>query len=101
MKGDVNPMNAYEGASGSPLEAANAASRCTATSKRTGEPCRAPAVSGWRVCRVHGAGGGHAAGPTHPRWKHGLRSRAWVEERRRLNELVRETREIEALIRKG
>lgn len=57
-----------------PLHAANQAPRCTATSKRTGLPCKAPAVKGWSVCRMHGARGGHKAGPTHPRWKHGLRS---------------------------
>lgn len=88
MKGDVNP-----------LDLANAAPRCTARSKRTGQPCQAPAVTGWRVCRVHGAGGGHKAGSTHPSWKHGMRSREWMETRRMVNELVREGRRVEALIR--
>ncbi len=31
--------------------------RCTATSKRTGKPCRAPAVHGSDVCYHHGARG--------------------------------------------
>ncbi len=88
MKSDMNP-----------LDLANAAPRCTARSKRTGQPCQAPAVTGWRVCRVHGAGGGHKAGSTHPSWKHGMRSREWVETRRLVNELVREGRRVEALIR--
>ena len=88
MKSDVNP-----------LDLANAAPRCSAHSKRSGQPCRAPAVTGWRVCRVHGAGGGHRAGPTHPSWKHGMRSREWMETRRLVNELVREGRRVEALIR--
>ncbi len=57
-----------------PTERIRNASRCTATSKRTGMPCQAPAVRGWRVCRLHGAGGGHKAGPSHPRWVHGERS---------------------------
>ncbi len=87
MRNDVNP-----------LSLANAAPRCTAHSKRTGQPCQAPAVSGWRVCRVHGAGGGHKAGPTHPSWRHGMRSREWAELRRLASELVRETRELKALI---
>jgi hypothetical protein len=69
-----------------------------ANSKRTGQPCQAPAVTGWRVCRFHGAGGGHPAGPKHPSWRHGMRSRLWVEERKALAEIVRETRRIEALI---
>ncbi len=29
--------------------------QCTATSKRTGERCKNPAVTGYDVCRVHGA----------------------------------------------
>src|SRR5688572_30728088 len=32
--------------------------RCSATSKRTQKPCQAPAVTGWTVCRFHGARGG-------------------------------------------
>jgi hypothetical protein len=83
-EGDINPMSQ--------------ALRCTATSKRTGEQCKGPAVNGWRVCRFHGAGGGHAEGPTHPTWKHGLRSRIWVEARKEINALVRETRQIERMI---
>ena len=35
--------------------------RCSARSKRTGEPCRNPAVLGWNVCRMHGARGGRPA----------------------------------------
>ena len=34
------------------------AKQCTATSKRTGERCKNPAVTKWEVCRHHGAGGG-------------------------------------------
>ena len=41
-----------------PMDKARAAPRCHARSKRTGLPCGAPAVSGWKVCRFHGAGGG-------------------------------------------
>ncbi|TNC61189.1 hypothetical protein [Rubellimicrobium roseum] len=83
------------------LNQANAAPRCHARSKRTGEPCQAPAVTGWQVCRMHGAGGGHPAGPAHPRWVHGLRSQEWTETRKAINDLAREAREIEALIGEG
>ena len=38
-----------------PMQSAHAAPRCTATSKRSGVTCRAPAVKGKRVCRMHGA----------------------------------------------
>lgn len=87
MKVDANPM-----------QRAHAAPRCTARSKRTGLPCRAPAVRGWKVCRMHGAGGGHKAGPQHPAWRHGMRSQAWIETMAEINELVREAREIERML---
>ena len=38
------------------------AKRCRATSKRSGKPCQAPAVRGYEVCRMHGAGGGAPKG---------------------------------------
>lgn len=87
MKDDDNPMCK-----------AHAAPRCAAKSKRTGQPCKGPAVRGWRVCRFHGAGGGHSPGKDHPSWRHGMRSAAWVETRREINELVRETKEIERML---
>jgi hypothetical protein len=36
--------------------------RCHARSKRSGLECRAPAVRGHSVCRMHGAGGGAPKG---------------------------------------
>jgi uncharacterized protein YjcR len=46
------------------------ASRCRAKSKRSGLQCRAPAVSGYAVCRMHGAGGGAPSGNRNA-MKHG------------------------------
>jgi hypothetical protein len=43
--------------SNNPMHKAYRAPRCTAKSKRTGRPCRSPAVRGWKVCRMHGARG--------------------------------------------
>src|SRR5262249_19750545 len=40
----------------------NNAPRCHARSKRSGLPCKAPAVTGYHVCRVHGARGGAPEG---------------------------------------
>jgi hypothetical protein len=40
---------------------------------------------------MHGAGGGHKAGPTHPAYKHGLRARAWIEMRKEINDFARFT----------
>jgi hypothetical protein len=45
-----------------PMQSAHDAPRCKAKSKRTGKPCRAPAVRGCRVCRMHGARGGAPEG---------------------------------------
>ena len=78
-KPDVSPMNA------SP--------RCRATSKRTGLPCKAPAVTGWTVCRFHGAGGGAPCGERHGRYRHGMRTKQAIAERRALAQLRRMVRE--------
>ena len=77
MKSDANPMHK-----------AHAAPRCTARSKRSAHPCKAPAVRGWRVCRMHGAGGGHGADKANPAYRHGLRTREWVEIRKEIGELM-------------
>lgn len=72
------------------------APRCTARSKRTGLPCKSPAVRGWEVCRMHGARGGSKRGPSANAWKHGMRSAAAQEERREIRELIAEARELVA-----
>ena len=59
---------------GNPMQRAHNAPRCTARSKRTGFPCKSPAVKGWTVCRMHGAGGGANPGSDHPNYRHGMRS---------------------------
>ena len=87
MEGDANPMHK-----------AHAAPRCTATSKRSGKPCKCPAVRGWAVCRMHGARGGHGAGKVNPAYRHGMRSREFVQMRKAINDLVRAGKDIEGLI---
>jgi len=77
------------------------APRCTAKSKRSGLPCKSPAVRGWAVCRMHGAGGGAKPGKAHPAWRHGLRGQEWIEARAKMNELMKEAREIERILRGG
>ena len=77
-----------------PMHRPNAAPRCTATSKRSGKPCRSPAVRGWSVCRMHGARGGAKPGATHPNWKHGGRSGDMLDLRKLSNALGRETRKL-------
>ena len=51
-KSEINPMHL-------PM---HQALRCRARSKRSGIQCRAPAVRGHSVCRMHGAGGGAPEG---------------------------------------
>ena len=77
-----------------PMQNAHASPRCTALSKRSGFQCKNPAVCGWRACRMHGAGGGQAAGSAHPNYKHGLRSRQLGIIRRLTSFLGQEAREI-------
>jgi hypothetical protein len=80
----TNPM--------SPVHRLQQATRCTARSKRTPQPCRGPAVMGWTVCRVHGAGGGAPPGERHGQYKHGERTKAAISERRAVSKLLREAR---------
>ena len=83
MEKDDNPMH--------PAQRLNDAPRCTATAKTTGSPCKAPAVCGWGVCRMHGAGGGAPMGERNGRWRHGGRSFELTETRRLIAELTRLT----------
>ena len=62
-----------------PMHKAHAAPRCTAKSKRTGKPCCAPAVQGYRVCRMHGARGGAPEGKRNGNYRHGARSKETIE----------------------
>lgn len=68
------------------------AKRCTATAKSTGERCQNPAVTGWEVCRMHGAGTPKedATGGAPP--KHG---RYAAKRRESLQEKIQEYREEE------
>lgn len=85
MKSDANPRD--------PAQRLRDAPRCRAKAKSTGQPCKAPAVKGWRVCRVHGAGGGAPRGQGHGNWLHGRRSLEITEMRRVTSALLRMARE--------
>ena len=76
------------------------AARCTAHSKRTGLPCRNPAVRGWKVCRVHGAGGGAKPGPLCPAFRHGGRTGQAERLRKMVSDLSRDARELAAALGK-
>jgi hypothetical protein len=73
-----------------------ACARCGARSKRSGLTCRAPAVRGKAVCRMHGAFAGAPSGERNGAFRHGhytleaMAERAW--EKSKLQEF-RETLE--------
>jgi len=63
--------------------------RCGAKT-RSGEPCMAPAVSGKKRCRMHGgAPGSGAPRGNQNALKHGLYTRKALDERRRVQDLLR------------
>ena len=68
--------------------------RCGAKT-RSGKPCRSPAVSGKRRCRMHGGAPGSGA-PTGNQnaLKHGLYTKAAIEERGQLRALLRQSQKL-------
>ena len=80
----INPMK--------PEHRLQEAPRCSATSKRTRQPCRAPAVRGRPVCRFHGARAGAPTGKSNGRYRHGGRTQEAIAERRAIGKLIREAR---------
>jgi hypothetical protein len=79
MEKQKETVPAVGGDSINPMQRAHAAPRCTARSKRTGKLCRAPAVRGWQVCRMHGARGGAPEGKRNGNYRHGVRSKEMIE----------------------
>jgi uncharacterized protein YjcR len=82
-KNEINPMQL----------AMHLAPRCKARSKRSGKPCRSPAVTGFNVCRMHGAGGG-APIANRNALKHGEFTRKAIAMRREIAELIRNARRL-------
>jgi hypothetical protein len=75
-----------------PVERLNRAARCSATAKRSRQPCRAPAVTGWTVCRFHGARGGGPAGSANGNYRHGGDTAEVLAARRAVGALLRRCR---------
>jgi hypothetical protein len=68
--------------------------RCGART-RSGKPCRSPAVQGKKRCRMHGGAPGSGA----PRGnknavKHGLYTRKAIAQRRKVSDLMRQSRKL-------
>ena len=64
-------------------------SRDSLAATRLKAETRNPSKQGWAVCRVHGAGGGAPRGKAHPNYKHGMRTREWVEMRKVISEICK------------
>jgi len=68
--------------------------RCGAKT-RSGRPCRSAAVNGKKRCRMHGGAPGSGAPMGNQNaLKHGLFRKKAIEERRRLQTLIRESQKL-------
>jgi hypothetical protein len=85
----------------SPTDRLNAAPRCHATSKRTGNQCRGPAVNGWRVCRFHGARGGAPRGPANGAYASGLYTREALAARKHVTRLLKRATKLADAVAEG
>jgi len=74
--------------------------RCHAKSKRSGLPCRAPAVRGASVCQMHGAAGGAPKGNRNA-LKHGAMVAESLALKREIQELARMARKTIAAVEQG
>ena len=71
------------------------APRCRATSKRSGKQCRAPAVTGRLVCRMHGGAVGSGAPDGNKNaLRHGRYTAEAIASRRHLSDLIRQSRAV-------
>jgi uncharacterized protein YjcR len=71
-----------------------ASQRCGAKT-RSGKSCRSPAVHGNKRCRMHGgAPGSGAPRGNQNALKHGLYTKAAIEEREQLRALIRQSRKL-------
>ncbi len=77
-----------------PAQRLQDAPRCTATAKSTRATCKAPAVNGWSVCRMHGARGGAPTGSANGRWAGGGRTQDLERLRRAVASVARLARDL-------
>ena len=73
----------------------NRALRCHAHSKRSGLPCKAPAVKGWKVCRMHGARGGGPRGKRNGNYRSGAYTYETLEAATFLRTMARLVRKMD------
>jgi uncharacterized protein YjcR len=71
------------------------ASRRCGAKTRSGKSCRSPAVHGNKRCRMHGGAPGSGAPIGNQNaLKHGLYTRAAIEERRQLRAFIRQSQKL-------
>ena len=73
---------------------AQAAPRCRARCRRSKLPCRAPAMRGKAVCRLHGGKGGGPKGERNGAYRTGRYTAEAKAERRQLRTLIQELRRL-------
>jgi glucans biosynthesis protein len=73
---------------------AQAAPRCRARCRRSKLPCRAPAMRGKRVCRLHGGKGGGPRGERNGAYRTGRYTAEAKAERRQMRAVIRELRRL-------
>ncbi|WP_374394403.1 HGGxSTG domain-containing protein [Sphingopyxis sp.] len=80
-----------------PLQLASAP-RCLART-RSGTACQSPVMRGRKRCRLHGgASPGAPTGEANGNYKHGMRTKAAIAERRKLTNLARAMRDALAAL---
>jgi hypothetical protein len=74
--------------------------RCGART-RSGTPCRSPAVTGRRRCRMHGGapGSGGPKGPRNGNYRHGRYAAEAIASRRWLRQITRDVRALTKRLR--
>ena len=70
------------------------ARQCSASSKRTGCRCRAPALKGKNVCRFHGGKAGAPSGSSNGRYRHGGFTQSAMAERMLARLMIKESRKL-------
>jgi hypothetical protein len=76
-----------------PMQRAHEAPKCGAKTRK-GTPCQSPAIRGKKRCRMHG---GRSPGPpkgSKNAWKHGRRSKAYMERKRQANQITKKIRAL-------
>ena len=63
--------------------------QCEAKSKHSGVRCKSYAVNGYKVCRMHGAGGGAPKGERNGMYRHGIYTKEAIAERKATRELIK------------